>query len=64
MKPFEEYQGLAVKTPLSLRNDRDRIDLPVSALQQEAGKIGGLLAKAFASGRLRLMQGQTEELKD
>ena len=64
MRTFEEYQALAIKTPLSLRNNRDRIDLPVMGLQEEAGKIGALLAGALASGRLKLTQEQTTELQD
>jgi len=50
METFEEYQTLATKTPLSLRNNRDRINLPVAGLQTEAGKIGSVLEQAFASG--------------
>ena len=64
MKTFEEYESLAVKTPLSLRNDRDRINMPVWGLQEEAGKIGALLSRAFASGKLKLTQEQTIELQD
>ncbi len=64
MSTFEEYQRAATKTPLSLRNNRDRIDFPVRGLQQEAGKVGSLLASAFASGRLELTREQTGELKD
>ena len=64
MKTFEEYQALATKTPLSLRNNRDRILLPVSGLQQEAGKIGSLLTAASASGKIRLTPEQIGELKE
>jgi NTP pyrophosphatase (non-canonical NTP hydrolase) len=64
MRTFEEYQSLAVKTPLSLRNNRDRLNLPVLGLQEEAGKIGSLFAPAFASGKLKLTQEQTSELQD
>lgn len=63
VKTFEEYQTLAVKTPLALRNDRDRINLPVLGLQEETGKIGALLTRAFASGKLKLTQEQTIELR-
>ena len=63
MRTFEEFQSLAAKTPLSLRNDRDRINLPVLGLQEEAGKIGALLTRAFASGKLHLTQAQTIELQ-
>jgi MazG nucleotide pyrophosphohydrolase domain len=64
MKSFDEYQALVVKVPLSLRNDRDRINLPISGLQEEAGKIGSLLAKAFASGKFSLTLEQRKELQD
>ncbi|SRR6266478_3249427 len=64
MKTFEEYQALATKAPLSLRNNRDRIQLPVLGLQEEAGKVGSLLAKAFESGGSGLTQEQSRELKD
>jgi hypothetical protein len=64
MKTFEEYQALVTKVPLSLRNDRDRINLPVRGLQEEAGKIGSLLAKASASGKFRLTQEQSREVQD
>jgi hypothetical protein len=64
MKTFEEYQALATKVPLSLRNNRDRMDLPVRGLQEDAGKIGSLLATAFASGKLGLTQEQSREVKD
>jgi hypothetical protein len=61
---FEEYQAVAAKAPLSLRNDRDCVSLPVLGLQQEARKIGSLLTTAFASGKLVLMPKQTQDLKD
>ena len=64
MRTFEEYQKVATGTPLSLRNDRDRINLPVLGLQEEAGKIGSLLGSAFGSGKLELSQRQTSELQD
>ena len=64
MKTFEEYQALATQLPLSLRNNRARIDLPVLGLQEEAGKIGSLLATAFASGKHCLTQEQIGEAKD
>lgn len=64
MKTFEEYQAAATQVPLSLRNDRDRIQLPVLGLQEEAGKIGALLTKAFASGKFSLRQEQHDEAKD
>lgn len=64
MNTFEEYQALAVKVPLALRNNRDRIELPISLLQSEAGKIGSLLAAASASGKLSLTAEQRSELQD
>ena len=64
MTTFEEYQACARRAPISLRNDRDRIGLPVLGLQEEAGRIGSLLTAAFASGRLELGTPQREEMKD
>ena len=64
MTTFEEYQTLAAKLPLSLRNNRQRIDLPVVGLQQEAGKIGSLLTTASASGTFSLTQEQRQEVHD
>ena len=64
MKTFEEFQTLATKLPLSLRNNRDRINLPVTGLQQEAGKIGALLAAASATGHFTLTPEQRSELND
>jgi NTP pyrophosphatase (non-canonical NTP hydrolase) len=64
MTTFDEYQACARQAPTSLRNDRDRISLPVRGLQEEAGRIGALLATAFASGRLELAPPQREEMKD
>ncbi len=64
MNTFEEYQSAAAKVPVSLRNDRDRIQFPVLGLQEEAGKIGSLLAAAFASGKLHLTPEQSKEVKD
>jgi len=48
---FQEYRNVAANVPIALRNDRDRIDLPVTGLQQEAGKLRKMLAAAFASGK-------------
>jgi len=64
VKTFEEYQAAATQVPLSLRNDRDRIQLPVSGLQEEAGKIGSLLAEAFATGKFSVTQEQSKEVKE
>jgi len=64
MKTFEEYQTAAIQVPLSLRNDRDRIQLPVLGLQEEAGKVGSLLTRAFAAGKFSLTLEQSKEVKD
>ena len=61
---FDEFQALAVRTPLALRNNRDRIMLPVRGLQEESGKIGLLLETACASGQFRLTENQSEELRN
>jgi len=64
MSTFEEYQAVATKVPLSVRNNLDRIHLPLLGLQQEAGKIGSLLTTAAASGTLTLTDRQRGELRD
>ncbi len=64
MDTFAQYQAIATTVPLSLRNNRDRLELPVTGLQEEAGKIGRLLAMASASGRLDLTDEQCRELQD
>jgi hypothetical protein len=64
VKSFEEYQALAAKMPVSLRNDRDRINLPVVGLQTASGKIGSILERAFASGKFNLTPEQRNELQD
>jgi hypothetical protein len=64
MKTFKEYQTLATKVPLSLRNNRDRIDLPVMGLQEQAGKIGSLLATASAAGKFGLTPEQRRDVND
>ena len=64
MKTFEEYQALAVNVPPSLRNNRDRINLSVSGLQEEAGKTGSLFGAAFASGKLSMTPEQRTELQN
>jgi hypothetical protein len=63
MRTFEESQSAATKTPLSLRNNRERINLPVLGLQEEAGKVGSVLASAFESGKLPLTKEETSELQ-
>ncbi len=63
MNTFGQFQAEATKTPLSLRNNRDRINLPVLGLQEEAGKIGTLLTRSFATGSLELTQEQRLEIK-
>lgn len=64
MNTFEEFQSLATQVPLSLRNNLDRINLPVVGLQEEAGRIGSLLAAASASGRFSLAPEQKSQLRD
>jgi NTP pyrophosphatase (non-canonical NTP hydrolase) len=64
MRTFEEYEKFATQVPLSSRNNRERIELPVLGLQQEAGKLGLLLTAALASGRFSLTPEQRRELKD
>ena len=64
MRTFEEYQSAATRTPLSLRNNRDRMNLPVLGLQEEAGKVGSLLGSAFGSGKLALTKEQINEIQD
>ena len=64
MKTFEEFQALATKVPLALRNNRDRINLPVTGLQEEIGKIETLLAAASASGRFALTPEHRSELQN
>jgi NTP pyrophosphatase (non-canonical NTP hydrolase) len=64
MKTFAEYQTLATKVPSALRNNRERIELPVLGLQQEAGKIGSLLTGASATGTLSLTPREREEVQE
>ena len=64
MKTFEEFQTLATKVPLSLRNNLDRINLPALGLQEEVGKIGSLLAAASASGKFAMTPEQRTEIQD
>ena len=61
---FEEFQSLATKVPLSLRNNLDRINLPALGLQEEAGKIGSLLASASASGKFIMTPEQRAEIQN
>ena len=63
MKTFGEYQCAAVKVPASLRNNRDRVDFPVRGLQEDAGKIGSIMAGAFDAGKFKLAPDQHEEIK-
>src|ERR1039457_5581279 len=58
MITFDEYQNIAAKVPIALRNDRDRIELPVLGLQEAAGRFGKLLSVTFASGKLHLTPAQ------
>ena len=64
MRTFEEYQALATRLPLSLRNSLDRINLPALGIQEEAGKIGSLLTAVAATGRINLAPEQRSELHD
>ena len=50
--------------PVSLRNDRDRINLPVAGLQTASGKIGSILERSFASGKFNLPPEPRNELQD
>jgi len=61
---FEEYQTAATRISASLRNNLDRISLPLRGLQEEAGKVGSLLQVATATGRLSLDPEQRKELQD
>lgn len=61
---FEEYQNAVTKVPIALRNNRDRVDLPVLGLQEEAGKLGRLISAAFASGTFKLTPDQSSEVKN
>lgn len=63
MNTFEEYQTAATQLPLSLRNNLDRIRLPVTGLQEEAGKISSLLTRAVESGRFVLTPQQRSTLQ-
>jgi hypothetical protein len=64
MNTFEEYQAIAAKVPLSLRNNLDRINLPLLGMQQETGKIGALLATSTTCGKLVLGEEQRGELQE
>lgn len=64
MDTFKEYQAIAAIIPISLRNNRDRILLPVTALQQEAGKIGAVFATSLDAQRGSLTPEQSRELKE
>ena len=64
MDTFAQYQAIATTVPLSLRNNRDRLELPVTGLQEEAGRVGRLLATASASGSLDLTAEHRRELQD
>ena len=49
---------------LSIKRDREEVQLPVMGLQEEGGKLSKLLATTFASGRFRLTPAQSDEAKD
>ena len=61
---FEEYQTSAIRVPVSLRNNLDRVNLPLRGLQEEAGKISSLLQKAMAAGPIEISAEQSRELQD
>jgi len=61
---FEEYQIVATRVPAALRNNLDRINLPLRGLQEEAGKISSLLQLATTTGRCDLAPDQRKELQD
>ena len=61
---FEEYEAIVTQVPASLRNNLDRINLPVLGLQEESGKVSSLLQKMTATGRLEVAPEQREELQD
>ncbi len=61
---FDGFQAIVVRTPLALRNNRDRITFPVRGLHEESGKVGSLLETACASGQFRLTPNQSVELNN
>jgi NTP pyrophosphatase (non-canonical NTP hydrolase) len=61
---FEEFQTRATNIPASMRNNLDRVNLPIRGLQQEAGKIGSLLARASRSGRFESAPDERSEVRD
>jgi hypothetical protein len=64
MTTFQEYQQIAAKVPIALRNDRDRIELPILGLQEEAGKLGKIFSAAFVSGKFSLTPAQSSQVKE
>lgn len=61
MKTFSEYQSAATRIPVC--PDARNISLPVLGLQEEAGKIGKLIAIGTTSGKLALTIEQVSELR-
>jgi len=61
---FEEFQAAATQLQASLRNNRDRISLPITGLEQEVGKVGAIFAAASASGHFAPTPEQQSELRD
>ena len=61
---FEEYEAIVTRVPASLRNNLDRINLPVRGLQEEAGQVAAVLQAATTSGRLTLTAQQQADLRD
>lgn len=64
METFAAFQALAAQTPVSLRNNRDRLLLPVTGLQQEAGKVGALFGGVLEAGGAPLSAAQQDEFRD
>ena len=64
MSSFAEYEKVALAVPVALRNNRDRLEIPVTGLQQETGRLGATLAAAFESGEFKLTPPQSEHIKD
>jgi NTP pyrophosphatase (non-canonical NTP hydrolase) len=64
MTTFDEYQALATKVPVSLRNNLDRLNFPAMGLQEEAGKISLLLTRATATGHLKMTPEERGKLQE
>lgn len=64
MNTFHAYQNIAVGVPVPWRNDDSRLRLPVVGLREEAGTIGSLVSTYLISGKLALIEAQSEGLKN